>query len=343
MTRMFIFALVLASASADANTWKHAIETGSPDPLQDIYESEMKSGDELTLQATGHASKETIRMLVQHAVTSYRNAATAKPDAAEPYFRIGRLLYSFYFECGESALYQVNPSPLCPDDQSFFDKKHAQEIIDAWDAFEARAPLDPRLSPIRDDGNSIDFNVLFHRAVLHTRLFTKEHLLAATKDYEKIVARSDIPDETALANLAETYMMIGRLDDAIDTYREALRTSRNTETLYGLAVALDRDERGEQARDLILAQGEQAMAEFQHRVSAHTTFYVPKGEEFYYFALTAEAFGMNESAIEYWQKYIYSGAHPEFQWRAKAHLEPLLAERKRKSLHIETPWHEIFH
>jgi tetratricopeptide (TPR) repeat protein len=346
MTRTLVVALVLVATVAEANVWKRAIDAGSPDPSQDVYDSEMKSGDELTLQATAthSASKENIRQLVQHAIASYRNAAQAKPEEAEPYYRIGRLIYSFYFECGDSPMYQVNPSPLCPDSSAPYDKKRAQEVIDAWDAFEARAPLDPRLSPMRDDAGSIDFNVLFHRAVLHTRLVTKDNLIAATKDYEKIVARSDSPDETTLSNLAETYMMLDRLDDAIETYRAALRSSRNTETLYGLAVALDRDERGQQARELILAQGEQAMAEFHRRVSVlHQTFFVPYGEEFYYFALSAEAFGMTESAIDYWNKYLRSGAHPEYQPRARAHLEPLLLQRKRKNLHLETPWHEIFH
>jgi tetratricopeptide (TPR) repeat protein len=343
--RAVLVVLLLAQA-AYANTWKHAIEAGSPDAAQDVYDSEMKSGDELALQATAThvASKENIRQLVQHAIVSYRNAAQAKPKEAEPYYRLGRLIYSFYFECGETQIFQINPSPLCPDPGAAFDKKRAQEIIDAWDAFEARAPLDPRMSPVRDDGSSIDFQILFHRAVLHTRLFTKDNLVAATRDYEKILARSDVPDETALANLAETYMMLGRLDDAIDTYRQALRTSRNTETLYGLAVALDRDERGAQAKELIVAQGEQAMAEFHRRVTVlKQTFFVPYGEEFYYFALAYEAFGMTESAIEAWQKYLVSGAHPEYQPRAHAHLDPLLADRKRKSLHLETPWREIFH
>ena len=86
------------------------------------------------------------------------------------------------------------------------------------------------------------------------------------------------------------------------------------------------------------------MAEFHRKVSvSHQTFFVPYGEEFYYFALAYEAFGMTESAIEYWQKYLMSGAHPEYQPRAKAHLDPLLAERRRKTLHIEAPWREIFH
>ncbi len=64
--------IVLAlTASARADVWRHAIDQGSPDTMQDIYDSEMKSGDELTLQATSAGvSAANVRQLVQHAVTS---------------------------------------------------------------------------------------------------------------------------------------------------------------------------------------------------------------------------------------------------------------------------------
>lgn len=341
-----VLALVLVTTAARADVWRQAIEQGSPDTQQDIYDSEMKSGDELTLQATSSAvSPENVRQLVFHAAQSYHDAATAKPDAAEPHYKIGRLIYSFYFEsCGSpSAL--VPRGPLCHQ-QGVFDPKHAKEIIEAWNAFEARAPLDPRVSVERAGPATSDFNLLFHRAVLHTQLATPDDLIAATKDYERIIARTDLPDETVLSNLAETYMMLGHLDEAIDTYRQALRSNRNTETMYGLAVALDRDDRGGQARDLIVAQGEQALGEFTKRVESGLTFFVPKGEEYYYFGLAYEAFGKTELAIASWQSYLTSQAikaHPEYQARAKAHLDPLLHDRNRKSLHLETPWRNFIH
>ena len=333
-----LLALVVFASVAQADVWRHAIEQGSPDVQQDIYDSEMKSGDELTLQATsGGVSSENIRQLVRHAVESYRNAANAKPQNAEPYYRLGRVMYSFYFEeCDGVPSQFIARSPLCGT-PGLFDRKHAQEVIDAWDKFEALAPLDPRVGAARDGSN--DFSLLFHRALLHTKLASLEdsnatldkqkqnnaenakHLLAATVNYEKIIARTDLPDETILSNLAETYMMLNKLDQAIDTYRQALRSNRNTETMYGLAIALDRDDREEQAIDVILAQGEQAMVELHKRVEAGTTFFVPEGEKFYYFALADEAFGKSDLAIENWKAYIGSGAHPEFQARARAHLD----------------------
>ena len=341
---LILLASLACASTAHADLWKHAIEQGSPDVQQDIYESEMKSGDELTLQATSASvSSVTIRQLVTRAALSYQNASSAKPDSPEPYYRLGRLIYAFYLDCTQQSQF-VMRSPLCPkDDVNGFDVKHAQEVIAAWDAFEQRAPLDPRISVERDNGIGSDFNLLFHRAVLHTRLATKPELELAVRDYEKILSRTDLADETVLSNLAETYMMIGRLDDAIDTYHQAMRSNRNTETIYGLAVALDRDERGSQAKDVIVAQGEQAMGEFHKRIQTGITFFVPRGEEFYYYALTYEAFGMNDSALEFWKQYIKSGAHPEFQPRAKAHLDALFKVQTRKAVNIENPWLEFTH
>ena len=331
--------LVVVASTAHANVWQRAIDRGSPDPSQDMYDSEMKSGDELTIQANAKgASLKTIRQLVDHAVLSYRNAAQAKPAAAEPYYRIGRLLYSFYFECEDAALPSISQSPLCyAHDITLFDRKRAQEIIDAWNEFEKRAPLDPRLSV-----HLGETEILFKRAILNTKLVTKDHLEAAARDYEKILERSDTgidgSDETVWSNLAETYMMLGRLDDAIDMYHEAIRRGPSTSTMYGLAVALDRDERTEAAREVIQSQGMVALQAFHDSVMRGHTFFVPRGEEYYYFALAHESFDDIDEAIEYWQKYIQSGAHPEFQPRAKAHLAALTAKRHPIP---KAPWDDL--
>lgn len=328
---LFVTVTVAAVASdVHADVWSRAVSAES-DRSREVYDAEMQSGDELVLQATASriASRSMIQQLLQRAIASYRNAAKLRINEPEPYYRIARLEYSFYFECGQTALAPWISSPLCPGPGAPFDNKHAQEVIDAWNEFEARAPLDPRLSPVYEDASSADFSVLFHRAVLHTHFATQDHLVAAIADYEKILERSDAPNETTLANLAETYMMLGQLEHAVETYRRALRMSHSTETLYGLAVALDRSERGSQAKELIVSQGRQQMEEFHRRVSIlHLTFFVPRGEEYYYFALASEAFGDTANAIDYWQKYLISNAHPEFQPRARSHLEVLLAKPK---------------
>ncbi len=324
-------AVALDPTTAHADVWSRASSDAS-DRSRAAYAAEMQQGDEFVLQATSAraASRAAIQQLLQRAIASYRNAARSSNTEPEPHYRIARLQYSFYFECGQKALYPWIASPLCPAPGAPFDTKRALEVIDAWNAFEDLAPLDPRLSPLDEDASSADFSVLFHRAVLHTHFGTTDHLLAAISDYEKILSRSDSPNETTLANLAETYMMIGRLNEAIETYRRALRISHSTETLYGLAVALDRAERGSQALELIVAQGRQQMEEFHRRVNVlHLTFFVPRGEENYYFALASEAFGDTAGAIDYWRKYLISNAHPKYQPRARSHLDRLQAAAKR--------------
>ena len=167
MIRALLVVAALAT-SAQADVWRHAIDQGSPDTLQDVYDSEMKDGDESALRATsvGIQANE-VSQQVNRAVLSYRNAAAAKPQLAEPFYKIGRVLYSFYFEpCNERQVYMQHPSPLCPRDPKSFDATHAKEIVEAWDAFEALAPLDPRVSVDRETGAAVAFNLLFHRAVL---------------------------------------------------------------------------------------------------------------------------------------------------------------------------------
>src|SRR5689334_17549029 len=100
MTRaVLVAAVLLASASAHANVWDRAIEQKAPDPASDTYEKELRDGDEHTelanVKSIGFSEK---KRQVRLAIQSYRNAAAAKPAVAEPHFRIGAVLYSFYLD-----------------------------------------------------------------------------------------------------------------------------------------------------------------------------------------------------------------------------------------------------
>ena len=342
MMRVLLLAAVLAASPAYANVWQRAVENDKLDrAAEDRYDSAMRQADEHALLANSrNAALKEIKRQLENAVLSYKAAAAAKPTAAEPYFRIGKLLYSFFFDCSDQWTRQL-AAITC--DPRKFDRDKAREVIAAWDAFEARAPNDPRLS-VFVTGES---EILFDRAILHTKLASKQNLEAAARDYEKLLARDDNASDGAsvrvLGNLAETYMMLGRMEDSLDTYREALRGGADTSTSYGYAVALDRDENPRQALEIIRSLGrDQREAFFTSVGPGGSTFFVPEGEAFYYFALADEAFGFEEQAIVNWQKYIASGAHPEFQPRAKAHLDTLSARKKRRAIPIEPPWPELF-
>jgi tetratricopeptide (TPR) repeat protein len=216
-------------------------------------------------------------------------------------------------------------------------RARAEEVIEAWDAAETRAPLDPRFSV----GAFGESEILFRRAILHTKLGSKPHLEAAARDYEKILARQDNSDggsEPVSGNLAETYMMLGRLEEAVEMYKDALRSGSDSATWYGFAVALDRDERTDQALEVIRSLGREQRDQFHTRVIRGDTFFVPEGEKFYYFALVDEALGLDEEAVQYWRQFINSGAHPQFQPRAKAHLDALVKKKRKSPIPIEPPW-----
>jgi tetratricopeptide (TPR) repeat protein len=338
VTRSLVLIAVLVASSAHANVWDDAIGQGKPERArQEAYDAAMRQADERALQASANnVSYKTTKLLLQLAIESYQAAAAARPAAAEPYYRIGTLLYSFYFDCDEVP--RSVTSLLCSP--TSFNRERAKQVIEAWDAFETRAPLDPRLSV----GAFGETQILFKRAILHTKLATKTDLEAAAVDYEKIMARHDGSDasEQVLGNLAETYMMIGRMEDALETYRQAVRSGSDTSTWYGYAVALDRDESTRQALEIIRSLGRGQRDAFFAQVASGRTFFVPAGEKYYYFALADEAFGFDDSAIDNWTKYIASGAHPEFQPRAKAHLKALSGHKKRKPVPIDPPWPELF-
>ncbi len=318
-----------APAAADGqrpDVWQRAIASPSAAAALEAYQRELRDGDEHVLQAAARSSSvAAIRDQVQRAIEAYRRAAAAQPQAAEPYFRIGMVLWSFYLQSCEHDRFGSSRSPLA--DCSAPDAVNvpiAEATIRAWDTFEARAPLDPRLS----GGPG---SLLFSRAIIHTKLATPAHLAAAARDYEAIIRRTDGKGEVpslVWGNLAETYMMLGRLDDSIHAYREALRHGARTATWYGLAVALDRDGRGALARDVILAQGAVGYRQFRSDVDSQGTFFVPHGEVFYYYALAEEAFDLIDEALDHWHKYVASGAHPQFQARAREHIDALLAKRR---------------
>jgi tetratricopeptide (TPR) repeat protein len=333
-------AITCGAHAAQANVWDRAIDSDKPQrAADDKYESEMRQGDEYAIRAAvRNASLREVKQQLGNAISSYRAAAAAKPREGEPYFRIGKLLYAFYFDCPDGQSRRGLPGATLTCLSGMFDPAKAKEVIAAWDAFELRAPDDPRLSVDPVVGES---EILFDRAILHTRLATKADLTAAAADYEKLLSRYDAQDGSTsrvLGNLAETYMMIGRMEESLETYREALRGSSDTSTWYGYAVALDRDESTRQALEIIRSLGREELEHFVMQVAGGTTFFVPEGEKYYYFALAKEAFGLDEEAIEYWQEYIKSGAHPEFQPRAKAHLDALAVRKKRKAIPIDSPW-----
>ena len=330
MMKPSLLVLAMLAATADASVWDRALTRPEDEAAQDLYDAKMLEGDTATLTATIQSTSILTNLeAIRRAEAAYRAAAAARPREAEPYFRIGNLLDQMYYNCEQ----MITRPPTCePNNMS-----RAEAVIKAWEEFEARAPLDPRLS-----------DVLSRRALLNTKLIDgspadRRHLEKAARDYEAVLDRSDgmsgaSTDEVLLGNLAESYMMLDRLDDAITGYLRAIAAgAARVSTVYGLAVALDRDGSGEQAIRRIQGQGAEGLDAFTKDCIRKSSFFVPSGESAYYFALASEAFGNYGAALTLWNLYIASGAHPEFQPRAREHIELL----RGKHVHPEAPPPEL--
>jgi tetratricopeptide (TPR) repeat protein len=310
-----VLGLVLG-ATADASVWDRALQSPEDEAAKDLYDAKLLEGDTATLTATIQSSSIASNFeSIRRAEAAYRAAAAVRPREAEPYYRIGNLLYQMYYNC--ESLYSQLPS-CDPNNLT-----HAESVIAAWEEFERRAPLDPRVAEI-----------LLPRALLNTKLINgnagdRRHLEKAARDYQAALDRGDglsatRGDEQLLGNLAETYMMLGQLDDAIASYYRAIAAgAARVSTVYGLAVALDRDGSGDQAVRQIQGQGAEGLEAFTKECIRRSVFFVPSGESAYYFALASEAAGNLGAALTLWHRYLASGAHPEFQPRVREHIEQL--------------------
>jgi tetratricopeptide (TPR) repeat protein len=248
---------------------------------------------------------------VNRAAQAFQDAGKIDPAAADPPYYLALLLTYAKLECSG-----------CD-----FVPQLGLQVIEAIDAFEQRAPVDPRLT----------MALLIRRAVYHTRLaglatgeVYRKHLHAALADYRTAVARTAATrndSEVVYGNMAETLMMLGDVEEAIEQYRHALRVKPSAPVTLGLAVALDRDERGTEARSLLRELGTAAISDWEMSIASGDTFYVPEGEVFYYRALINEAFGNHAAAIESYDRFIKSRAHPTFSPRAATNRDALRSRR----------------
>lgn len=313
-------AMALAAPAARADDlWKDAARDPDTEVGERDYERALYDGDtnlEMAAAETVIAAKR--KKYLDRALAAYERAAAARPDAAEPHFRAAAALRAFYLECNPS-----QSAALCrlggdarPTLVALPPASVTERLFRHWDAFEAKAPKDPRLV---DD-------VLFERAILHTKLATPEHLQAARRDYLKILAwrHTTGSDSIVLGNLAETEMMLGNLDAAIAAYRRTLEIDQSVSHSFGLAVALDRDEQGHVARALLRSWGIDGVASLQKDILRSRIFYVPEGEAYYYLALGCESVGLFDDAVRFYDLFIASGAHPQFAPRARANRAAIL-------------------
>jgi tetratricopeptide (TPR) repeat protein len=307
-------AVLLCAAPAGADTIWDRITADEDDP-RSTYEREMQRAEDY-LELFGSVGYGERRMVLDKVQRAYENAIAALPDAAEPHLRLAKLLYWRHLEG------RIDRGPY-GEAIMHFDRRIASQVLGHWKAFEDKAPLDPRITR----------EILFDRAIVHTKMGTDEHYEKALADYLTLLDRapvSDINMGVYLYNAAETLMMLGRLDEAIPMYERSLRHSSKKEYAFSLAVALDRDGQGARGRDLLSRHVEDA-ADLEAIIGKNSDiFFVPTGELYYYLAITYEVIGDPRQAVFFYDKFIRSGAHPRYHPRAREHLERLEKEVARR-------------
>lgn len=131
----------------------------------------------------------------------------------------------------------------------------------------------------------------------------------------------------ANANAAEILMSLGRLEEAIARYKEALAIHRLPLSYWGLAVALDRNEQSYQALETIsLALGRRGWK----AIKAPDVFFIPAGDEHYYYGLGFLAEGKYKEAENEFSKFLKKLPQSAWRFRAKAHLSLIEMSRNRK-------------
>lgn len=317
-------ALTGTAAAAPAPTiWEEATETPDAAQARSAYDAQMLAGDDLIAIAVASDRLDERGRLVQAALSAYEAAALARPDLVEPHWRAALVLHAFYNECA------MDRAPLCVGGVR---KREAERLILHWDAAERLAPWDPRVAE----------RILPDRAILHTKLATPAHLEAARVDYQRLLDRrrgvtsadpfgsNTFRRAFALGNMAETEMMLGELDAAIESYREADRLDPDISRAFGLAVALDRDGQPTAAAEVLHRQGTDAAQHFVEQLDRGDIFFVPRGEASYYLGLVTELAGDDVVALEHFEAFIASGAHPRYQPRAHEHVAALRARIARQ-------------
>jgi tetratricopeptide (TPR) repeat protein len=154
-------------------------------------------------------------------------------------------------------------------------------------------------------------------------------------------------DGATYANVAELLMAVGRLPEAEDRYREAIRADSEAADrrlrehslalgYYGLGVALDRDGQPTAAREMIaralaLDPG-MALLQLAQQPSSDVSF-VPTGDVHYYLGLANLVAGRSAESEEAFRAFL--AAQPDSRWaeEARGHLAVLEAQRKRRGSH----------
>lgn len=263
------------------------------DPGRKRYEAAMRRGEKALadLQGSRLKNKELRRRILTDALAAFKEAAQASPGNPRGWFYAAKLLNEL---------------------------DRTKEAIAAFKRTR------------RADSSHSAFSVAFNLGIGYSKLGTFENAVLEYDRAERVLTSGGLKpyqvreDRSILnGNAAEALMALGRLDESIQRYNEALSLGGRNRTLirWGLAVAYDRDEQISKAQ--AMAQSAIAADPKMSSLRSPSVFFIPEGDIHYYFALGHLVQGKSEEAKKEWQLFVKM--LPKGQWapRARAHLTQL--------------------
>jgi len=232
-------------------------------------------------------------VLRRAAVIHFERAVAIAPDRVDAHYFLGSVLYALADDAGAVASFQ-------------------------------------RVRALSSD-SPFEADIAFKLGVSHTR---QQRFAEAVVEYDRALAFA--LDErrpgslslrsVTLSNRAEVLMGLARLEEAVTSYRMAFDADdRNAGALWGLAVALDRDEQVGPAREAAL-RAAQTDPE-RTGITGPDVFFVPAHEKHYYLGLAFEAAGDTDAALAEWQAFLLV-AGSDGRWSAEARRHVLDLERR---------------
>lgn len=132
------------------------------------------------------------------------------------------------------------------------------------------------------------------------------------------------PDKVALVHLrlGESYMALGRLDEALGSLQQASRLAPwNVNISFALAVAFDRDEDPTSSRDAMARALEREPRVSSGSLYASGRAWIPPEDQSYYLGLAYLASGEAPRALYYLRRYLAATGEGMWTARARGHLE----------------------
>jgi len=236
-------------------------------------------------------NEEKKKKLIQKAISEARKGIKANPEALDLNYWLGYALYMLQ-RYKESLVYLQKAKKL--DKES----KYLAEIA-------------------------------FKEGIIYTFLGKSSKAYKAYKEALQSPVQNVDSVGVIYANAAECLMTMGKISDAISTYEKSLAVKpiKNSQALWGLAVALDRDEQIIKA-----AQAAKAAAKLDPKlqtIQGPGVFFVPQGEVHYYLGLAYEALGKPKKALKHWKSFIKKLPESPWKYRAQDHVKKLSGSDKR--------------